>query len=495
MSNAVSQQLTGPIPFAPVRLWRAGGRQRAAVQAWLLVCAVTIPGGLLTRIFEWTGLAVELGGTTVHLTVYLPLLVCVPLVLWCGFLWAAIPAYFSTLLVAIAGGMSLPWLLVFPLANPLGLAMFALLYRVSNANSRMRDGASVAGFAGVALVASLAGSAGAFVWVYSNRIGADVAYPVWQGWWLGGWLQAVLISLPTLYLLSPAVERWLAPLKPAREISRRDLSHRLLPAIASAVVVLMTYVFAARLFSLRKFNAAAQRISDDEIVNELLNSIDALTYPLFILAAALVAVGFLGYRAAMFWNRSLMDANELLAARNSELARMAETDVLTRVYSRRKAMEVLHLEFERARRTETDFSVMMIDADYFKRINDEHGHLVGDEVISALAQRLAEALREYDVLGRYGGEEFIAILPQASHDDAQHIAERVRAAVAEDPVATAAEPLPVTVSIGFATINDADANENFVLDRADLALLAAKRAGRNRVASGRTVPARPRVTA
>ncbi len=492
---SASGQTPGAIPFAPLQMFRAGGRARRAVLLWLALCTVTIPSGMLTRVFEWTGLAIELGGVTVHLTVYLPLLICVPLVLWYGFLWAAIPAYFSTFLVAVLGNMPTPWLWIFPLANPLGLAMFTLMYRVSSLRSDVRGSTSIAGFSAIALVAALAGSAGAFVWVYANRVGVNTAYPVWQGWWLGGWLQALCFTLPTLWLLSPTIERWLAPIKPKRSLQRRDFSHRLLPAIVSVVVVLVTYVTAARLFSLKQFEAAAASIGDPAVAQQMLNSIDSLSYPLYVLAATLVAIGFFGYRAAMYWNHTLLKANDLLKEHNLELEKLATTDTLTGVYNRRKVLELLHAEFERAKRNGLDLGVMMIDADSFKRVNDTYGHLVGDEVITGLAGRLQSELREYDLLGRYGGEEFIAILPQTVHEQTRVIAERIRAAVAAEPLETSAGPLSMTVSLGFATLRAEDPDENGQLDRADRALLLAKEAGRNRVISGHEVLAAEAQTA
>ncbi|NND60425.1 MAG: GGDEF domain-containing protein [Gammaproteobacteria bacterium] len=477
-----------PLAFRPLSFLREGGSRRTAVVAWLILCAIAIPSGLLTRIFEWTGLAIDMSGTTVHLTVYLPLLICVPLVMWYGYLWAAIPAYFSTFLVALAGGMPLPWIFVFSLANPLGLAMFALLYRVTSMRTDLRDLNSFLGFIGIALVSSLAGSAGSFIWVYTSQVGVTVAYPVWQGWWLGGWLQSLFIIAPLLWLLSPHVERWLGNAKRARRnMRRRDLSHRLLPAVISAIAVLMVYVVAARIFSKRQFELVAPEINDAAIQQQVLNAIDSLSYPLYVLVAALVVVAFFGYRAAVHWNHALLDANTLLSERNDELTRLATTDTLSGVFNRRKVLEMLHAEFVRARRTGLVMSVVMVDADRFKLINDTHGHMVGDEVIAMLAHRLQKELREYDVLGRYGGEEFIVMLPETTHDDAKMVAERIRSAVNAHPLDTSAGPLPVTISGGVSTMHPTDAEDTDVIDRADRALLEAKENGRNRIVSGKEV--------
>jgi diguanylate cyclase (GGDEF)-like protein len=122
----------------------------------------------------------------------------------------------------------------------------------------------------------------------------------------------------------------------------------------------------------------------------------------------------------------------------------------------------------------------MVDIDHFKRINDTYGHPVGDEVIRVVAERLRDALRDADVLGRYGGEEFALIVPQTGAAAAE-LAERLRHVVSGNPVPTAAGPLPVTISVGLACLDGADEDLRQLLSRADGALYQAKQAGRDRV--------------
>jgi diguanylate cyclase (GGDEF)-like protein len=125
----------------------------------------------------------------------------------------------------------------------------------------------------------------------------------------------------------------------------------------------------------------------------------------------------------------------------------------------------------------------MIDMDHFKRINDTHGHLTGDEVLREAARRLTEAMRPYDFAGRYGGEEFLIVLPSCSPHNGIQRAEDFRRAIAEAPVLTALGPLAVTCSLGVAAYDGAMRPEELI-HQADEALYRAKRMGRNCVCAG-----------
>lgn len=161
---------------------------------------------------------------------------------------------------------------------------------------------------------------------------------------------------------------------------------------------------------------------------------------------------------------------------NAELEVLAERDPLTGVYNRRRLFERLEEEVERSRRGYSPLSVCMLDVDHFKQVNDRHGHQAGDEVLRQVASTIATSLRSIDSLGRYGGEEFVLVLPQTPRDGAREKAERVRGAV--DLSCACGEAL--TVSIGVAGYRPGDSVDT-LLARADAALYAAKERGRNRV--------------
>ena len=170
-----------------------------------------------------------------------------------------------------------------------------------------------------------------------------------------------------------------------------------------------------------------------------------------------------------------------LDAAHTALADTARRDVLTGVFNRRYFMEEFDRELARAERTLNPLTLLLIDADHFKRINDAYGHATGDDVLRQLAQSIAGSMRPYDRLARYGGEEFVAVLPGATLDEAYAVAERVRDAVAGTPFALRnGEPLRVTVSVGVSELEPGDVRGAAMFDRADSALYRAKDAGRNR---------------
>ena len=176
----------------------------------------------------------------------------------------------------------------------------------------------------------------------------------------------------------------------------------------------------------------------------------------------------------------LVLAIELEQAR-AALALLATRDSLTQAHTRRHFIERLEAEVSRAKRGGGTLSVLMLDADHFKRINDSHGHATGDTVLQRIVEACNKCLRPYDMVGRFGGEEFAVLLSAAGAQQACEVAERVRAAVAGLRMTSpAGEPLAVTVSVGVGTLRPDDASAAAVIDRADAALYRAKRDGRNR---------------
>jgi diguanylate cyclase (GGDEF)-like protein len=165
-----------------------------------------------------------------------------------------------------------------------------------------------------------------------------------------------------------------------------------------------------------------------------------------------------------------------------QVQRMARTDDLTSTLNRRHFFVLAQREFARARRYERPLSAVMLDIDHFKQVNDTYGHATGDEVLRQVAQRCRSSIRDVDILGRYGGEEFALLLPDTTLASAKAgLAERLRRTVADEPVITAHGPITVTVSLGVAELQSDTADVDSLLDSADSALYQAKAAGRNRV--------------
>jgi diguanylate cyclase (GGDEF)-like protein len=170
---------------------------------------------------------------------------------------------------------------------------------------------------------------------------------------------------------------------------------------------------------------------------------------------------------------------ELALRRNLDLEELAYRDELTQLPNRRGACRQIDVLISRAKRHGHQLALLMVDADRFKQVNDDFGHATGDVVLRELAVRLRDRVRREDVVGRWGGEEFVIALPETTPDGAAAVAEALREAIAATVVDAGDVTLPVTVSIGVAAWTGQSLDD--LVDRADRALYAAKAAGRDRV--------------
>ncbi len=166
---------------------------------------------------------------------------------------------------------------------------------------------------------------------------------------------------------------------------------------------------------------------------------------------------------------------------HEEIYKMTIIDGLTQIHNKRYLYEALERELIRARRHERPLSLAIFDIDFFKRINDQYGHLAGDHVLRELARLVQNRIRRDEVFARYGGEEFVIVLPETALDGAVALAENICALVAEHRFVFQGERIPTTISIGCALLEPGDQTANELIQRADEKLYEAKRGGRNRV--------------
>lgn len=165
-----------------------------------------------------------------------------------------------------------------------------------------------------------------------------------------------------------------------------------------------------------------------------------------------------------------------------QLRSLAMHDPLTGLFNRRSFMEAMDNEYGRVKRSANyHTTILMLDIDYFKSVNDTYGHSAGDDILKAFAHTIADKLRENDVFGRLGGEEFAILLPDTGYDGGTHVAEKVRAVVEAMRVQSGEEVIGVTTSIGVALLSTDDKRPDGAIARADAALYRAKQSGRNRV--------------
>lgn len=165
-----------------------------------------------------------------------------------------------------------------------------------------------------------------------------------------------------------------------------------------------------------------------------------------------------------------------------QMQQLAALDALTGIYNRRFGFSRLQEEYSRAVRAGSSLSLIVIDIDHFKTVNDTYGHMIGDKIIVLITKTMKSALREGDVMVRYGGEEFLCVLPGANQQDASFVAERIRVLVMDSVLRDADREIKVTISLGCVTYPQHDSNDIYqLINLADEAMYMAKKQGRNRV--------------
>jgi diguanylate cyclase (GGDEF)-like protein len=185
-------------------------------------------------------------------------------------------------------------------------------------------------------------------------------------------------------------------------------------------------------------------------------------------------------QARLWTGRRIIALQDQLIAAREEMRERATHDALTGVWNRASILEILKREINRSARKDGLLSCLMMDLDHFKRINDDFGHQAGDDVLRVVTRRVQSALRPYDSLGRYGGEEFVVVAPDCDKNSAFSLAERLRTAVNNAPVPSATGAIPVTLSLGVASLTEDSNSPESLLRSADKALYGAKSAGRDR---------------
>ncbi len=176
----------------------------------------------------------------------------------------------------------------------------------------------------------------------------------------------------------------------------------------------------------------------------------------------------------------MVELQSALIKTKNALAHEASHDPLTGILNRRAILDTLNKELVRAKRNNLKLSIGLCDIDFFKQVNDNHGHQVGDDVLCSFVKGVQNILRPYDFIGRYGGEEFLLVVPESSSSAIEGIYERVRASIADHKIITRSGKIGITVSIGVARLKEEQTTED-IIAAADIALYKAKDNGRNQV--------------
>lgn len=433
---------------------------------WITLVLASVGTGVLNVHLGWNGIPFSIAGITVDLTIYPPFLIAILITLALGPVWGAVPLYLANLASALVSGMPAHLAGLFALAGPVEIIILWGSMVILNASPELGRWKDVAKFLLIGIIATTASSLAAPVWNATNRLDVLQGQRVWRGWVAGDFLQIALLAAPALYLWARPARAWLA--RRFAEPSRR-------PESPVAGVFLVAAIFAMlgtlTMLGIRSVAQALELAPDTltpsgEPLLLRLNEIGlfvTVTFAVLLLTTVLFAA-------------ALARASE----RNRQVARR---DALTGCFNRRAFDEIYVREANRSDRLGLGLTVLFVDIDHFKGLNDRYGHVVGDRILRQLVRRMKGLIRETDYLFRWGGEEFVILLPHTELEEAPKMAERIREHVARHPILThdVPEPVRATVSVGCAGSRRVPGEGHELLARADAALYRAKRKGRNRV--------------
>jgi diguanylate cyclase len=429
----------------------------------LLVLAVSMTTGMLNVAWDWNGIPLRLGPVELPVTIYPPFVLSLLAAIWLGPTWGLVPAYAANLAGALVGGLGPVVALLFALAGALEVLIFWGSMVTLNISPELRRWRDFARFALVCLIAPITASLAVLIWNTAHGLDPEAGFKIWKGWVFGDILQALLVVAPLLHFAGPRVRPWIdrqfaSP--PRYEVTYTRAA--LIAAVTFSLIAVLVFVGIYTLQESLNLDATARTPSGELLMPRLRE----MQVYLGVLVAALTVA------ASVF--------STVLARMGERQRGLSRRESLTGCFNRRAFYELFPREVDRARRLGQG---VFVDIDHFKSINDRYGHETGDRVLQQLTARLRGIIRETDLLFRWGGEEFVILMPHTGPGEAPALGERIRAAVAERPfMASDSHPeVPVTVSLGVAGTAAWPIDPDALLGRADAACYRAKEGGRNRV--------------
>jgi PAS domain S-box-containing protein len=271
---------------------------------WLALTAVCIAAGIYQVKMAWNALPVHFGPVHFSLTIYPPLVICLWMVFWLGFEWAFLSAYLATFALALYAGMRLDEAALFALVDPLALAVYALAYRAARIPFDLRGLKSLLWYLFVSFVAAVAGSVGSFIWSAANALPPARTFDIWQGWWIGAWLQAVLLNAPVLALLGGRLERLKARFFDVPRRPEPSLKWAM-AAIAAGGLVLAGFLLATDELADTRLAQALQTGISEATRNAVVDA--AYSWKLTVWTGIVLALAgsWGGIFLAYLWNRAL----------------------------------------------------------------------------------------------------------------------------------------------------------------------------------------------
>jgi diguanylate cyclase (GGDEF)-like protein len=431
-----------------------------------VVLAVSLATGVLNVTLDWNGIPVPLGPLEVPVTVYPPFVLSLLAAVWLGPTWGLVPAYTANLAGALVAGLGPLTSLLFALAGALEVLIFWGAMVTLNIHPELRRRRDLGRFFLVCVIAPITASLAVLLWSAARGLDTMEGLRVWRGWVVGDFLQALLVVAPLLRLAGPRARTWIDrqfATPPHYEVTYTRAA--LVAAVTFSLIAVLVFVGIYELEVSLDLDPASRTASGQLLVPRLRE----MQLYLGVLVAALTVA------ASVF--------STVLARMGERQRTLSRRESLTGCFNRRAFYELFPREADRARRLGHGIALVFLDLDHFKRVNDRYGHETGDRVLQQLSARLFGTIRETDLLFRWGGEEFVVLLPHTGPGEAPALGERVRAAVAERPFLAneAHRGVSITVSVGVAGGADWPVDPDALLARADAACYRAKEAGRNRV--------------
>jgi diguanylate cyclase (GGDEF)-like protein len=441
-----------------------GIRRIAAIGVVVQLLAMVT--GALNVSWGWNGVPVHLGRFELPVTIYPPYLLSLLSAVWLGPQWGLVPAYAANLVSALMSGLPPLSAALFALAGALEVLIFwgsMVTLNISPELTRWRD---FRRFLLASVIAPVTASLAVVIWNAEKQLGLAESRRMWRGWVVGDVLLALLLAAPLLHWAGPRVRSWID--RQFASPPQYEVTYTRAALLAAGTFALLAGLVFFGLYTLEVSLDVdpATRTARGELLLPRLSELQLL---LGVLVAALIVW------AGVYTN--------VLARLGERQRRLSRRDSLSGLFNRRAFYELFPREAERARRLGHGVSLIFLDIDHFKRINDRQGHETGDRVLRQLAVRLRGLVRETDLVFRWGGEEFVVLLAHTGAAEALPMAERIRAAIAERPF-PAADPraaVRVTASVGVAGSDDWPLDPAALVARADRACYRAKEAGRDRV--------------
>lgn len=308
------------------------------ISGWLMIFTACITSVLYLLPRDWGILHSDQFAIRFFLTFYLPLIFCNLLVFWFGFEWGFIPAYLSTFILAFSSGMPFYWAMLFGIAVVLGMAVYALVYYSAPVAYDLRSLPSLAFYVAVTLVASMAGSLGAFIWSHTHGFNAFETITIWKGWWTGTLLQSVFINGPILFLFSRRVERFKK--RHFQVPSRDEVSIKwVYGSIITVVAVVSIFIFASdQLGALRVGEELARFPHTSK--EEILSATEAFQITAWVAIVLVLAAGMGGLTLVSSWNKTL---RRQVAERTRQLE---ESESRFRATFEQAAVGVAHIDMD-----------------------------------------------------------------------------------------------------------------------------------------------------